>query len=376
MNKGKLTTRQDVEDFVRGCTLLGTGGGGSPEKGHKFLTGTLERAGQITWVDPSEVPDEAWTVCPFYMGSIAPKDSNLSERLQEMGMQVRVQKELVQALRELTAYSGISPQFVIAAEMGGINTPAPVDAAYELGLTVVDGDFSGRAIPEITQSLAAVQGLSVYPIVFCDYAGSVTIVKKAPSYKMVERIGKLVSAASFGLVGSAGFMMKGRDLKQTLQPGTLTGALEIGLTIRRSREIGDDPVAVTARFLAGWVLFKGRVMEKHWEDRDGYMFGHYQVEGLDEFSGHIFKVWFKNENHMTWLDGRPYVMSPDIIASVKLTDGEPITNTDISVGEILAIIGAPIHPVYRTEKGLAVMGPKHFGFSYDYVPIEELFQTK
>ena len=37
MSKVKLQTHQDLEDFVRGCTLLGVGGGGNPAEGLKAL---------------------------------------------------------------------------------------------------------------------------------------------------------------------------------------------------------------------------------------------------------------------------------------------------------------------------------------------------
>ncbi|MBA7465375.1 hypothetical protein ES707_00537 [subsurface metagenome] len=370
-----LETTQDVEDFVRGCALLGTGGGGDPKKGYSFLSKTLEQKGKISWIGPDKIQDDEWTVSLFYMGSIAPKDLNLANRLKEHGLQVRVENELVKAMRELESHSGISPQYVVPGEIGGVNTPAPIAAAYELGLKVVDGDFGGgRAIPEMTQSLVSVLGHETCPLVFCDYAGSVTIVKEAPSCKMAERIGKFLSAASFGLVGSAGIMLKGKDAKQTVKPGTLTRALEVGRVIRKARETGEDPVAATAQGLNGWILFKGEVTNKEWEDRDGYMYGHYQVMGLDEFSGHQFKVWFKNENHMTWLDDTPYVMSPDIIAAVHLSDAEPITNTDIAKGDRIAVIGTSICPEYRSEKGLAVLGPRHFGFDLEYTPIENLIK--
>lgn len=371
-----LKSVQDVGDFVRGCTLLGTGGGGDPKKGYGFLTKTLEEKGEISWVAPDKIPDAEWAVSLFYMGSIAPEAPNLADRLKEFGMQVRVQKELVKAMRELESYSGISPHYLVPGEMGGINTPAPMDAAYDLGLKVVDGDLGGgRAIPEMTQSLLAVAGHQVCPVVFCDYAGSVTIVKEAPSCKMAERIGKFVSAASFGLVGSAGCLIRGKDLKQILKPGTLTRALQIGGVIRKARETGEDPVTVTARYLKGWTLFKGEVTNKHWEDRDGYMYGDYQLKGLDEFSNHQFKVWFKNENHMTWLDGVTYVMSPDIIMSTDLSDGEPITNTNIVKGQRIAIIGASIGPEYRSANGLSVLGPRHFGFDLEYTPIEKVVKS-
>jgi DUF917 family protein len=38
----------------------------------------------------------------------------------------------------------------------------------------------------------------------------------------------------------------------------------------------------------------------------------------------------------------------------------------------LAVIGTPISdPAYRTEAGLAILAPRHFGFDIPYVPIEE-----
>ncbi|MEW6546547.1 MAG: DUF917 domain-containing protein [Bacillota bacterium] len=372
MSHAAIRTRQDAEDLVRGCTLLGTGGGGGPQRGLELLVGAVSRAGAVSWVDPVVIPDDAWTVCLFYMGSIAPPGEDVPRRLKELNMEVRVEKELCRAFAELAAYAGVRPQYVVAAEMGGLNTAAPIDAAVELGLQVVNGDYGGRAIPEITQSCVAVTGHEVCPLAFCDYAGSVTIVKSAPSYKMVERIGKLVSAASFGLVGSAGFLLRGRDMKQAVIPGTLQLALELGWTMRQARERGQDPAAAAAGFLDGWLLFRGRVAQKEWENREGYMYGWYRLAGSGEFTGRTLKVWFKNENQVTWLDDEPYVTSPDLICSVLEPEGEPITNSEIAVGQELAIVGARSHPRYRSPEGLAVLAPQHFGFELPYVPIEEV----
>jgi DUF917 family protein len=40
-----ITTTQEVEDLVRGVTFFGTGGGGDPVKGSKFLKETLIEPG-------------------------------------------------------------------------------------------------------------------------------------------------------------------------------------------------------------------------------------------------------------------------------------------------------------------------------------------
>ena len=58
----------------------------------------------------------------------------------------------------------------------------------------------------------------------------------------------------------------------------------------------------TATALGGWVLFRGRIAKKEWESRDGYMYGTTTVEGEGDDEGRVLRVWFKNENHVTWLD--------------------------------------------------------------------------
>jgi len=35
-----------------------------------------------------------------------------------------------------------------------------------------------------------------------------------------------------------------------------------------------------------------------------------------DFEGHKFAIWYKNENHIVWIDDKPFVTSPDIIALV------------------------------------------------------------
>ena len=68
-----LKNRQDVEDFVRGCTFYGTGGGGDYAQGVDALMKQLEKGREIGWIDVQEVED-GYSCCPFLMGSIAPED--------------------------------------------------------------------------------------------------------------------------------------------------------------------------------------------------------------------------------------------------------------------------------------------------------------
>ncbi|KUK02421.1 MAG: Uncharacterized protein XD58_1406, partial [Thermotoga sp. 50_1627] len=252
----------------------------------------------------------------------------------------------------------------------GANTPAAVTAASELGLTVVDGDFTGRAIPEIVQITPHLHGKDACPIASFDQWGNVCYIDKAISPAMAERIGKYLSAAAFGIAGQAGYLMPTSEMRTILVRNTLTECLEVGRLIRTERQKGGSPVEKLVSKLNGKLLFVGTVTGKHWEDRDGYYWGYHEVTGASNFRGHSFKIWFKNENHVSWFDNKPYVTSPDMLIVVTYPDCEPLYNPDIEKGMTVAVIGVPARKEFLCEKGLQVLGPRHFGFEFDYTPFE------
>ena len=187
-----------------------------------------------------------------------------------------------------------------------------------------------------------------------------------------ERLGKMISTIATGLCGETFFTMKAKEMKEFLVPGTLTESLEIGRTIRAAREEGKDPVEAVVDFLSGWVLFKGRVEKKEWEDRDGYMFGTTHIKGTGEFQDQEFRIWFKNENHISWINDKPFVSSPDLIEVVELETAEPITNPGIREGQNVAVVGMRARKQYTNKRAIELLGPAHYGFNIEHTPIENI----
>jgi len=169
-------------------------------------------------------------------------------------------------------------------------------------------------------------GKHSWPFASVDKWGNVAIVKYAVNPHMVERIGKMLAVAAYGSTTIAGTPLPAVEMKEILVRGTLT-------TMRRALEDGRDPLDAAIEATGGWRLFEGVVTGKDWEDREGYMFGTTHIRGTGDYEGQTLDVWFKNENHITWLNGEPW----------------------------------------RTEFGLnEAAGPRYYGFDIDYVPIEEL----
>jgi len=67
--------------------------------------------------------------------------------------------------------------------------------------------------------------------------------------------------------------------------------------------------------------------------------GIHRLKGLREYQGHTFSVWYKNEYHLSWLDDKPFVTSPDSMIIVQRDTGEPAISYDFSVGDTVAVIG-------------------------------------
>jgi uncharacterized protein len=101
------------------------------------------------------------------------------------------------------------------------------------------------------------------------------------------------------------------------------------------------------------------------------MFGTTTIQGQGPDKGKTLKIWLKNENHITYLNEKGFVTSPDLITIIDSRSGEPYTNTMLEEGADVAVLGSPAEEKYRTEKGLSLLGPRYFGFDMDYIPIEK-----
>jgi DUF917 family protein len=379
---GEVKSEVDVQDLIRGLTLLGTGGGGRPEQGLEVLLPHVQAGRTVSWVAPESIPDDAWVCSTFGMGSIAPTETVSADQRRALGYPAEwtVARPMVRAVRELEAYAGRKIDAILPFELGAGNTASPMDAAVELNAAIVDGDCAGRAIPELSQTTAAVAGIPFAPGAIADAWGNVLLVKATASDLLTERIGKLVSIATKlpdmkAQCAHAGFLMRGRDMKRIVVGGGISRALAVGRAIRATLARRADPVAAAAAALGGWALFRGRVVKKDWESRDGYMYGTTTVEGAGPDTGHTLRIWFKNENHVTWRDDRPWVLSPDLIMLMDADSGTPYTNTLLPEGSGVGVVGAVADPKLRTPEALALLAPAHYGYDIPYTPIEQLIRS-
>lgn len=60
---------KEIEDIALGAALLGAGGGGDPYVGKLVAMGAVKECGEVTLLDPDEIPDDALVVPIAMMGA-------------------------------------------------------------------------------------------------------------------------------------------------------------------------------------------------------------------------------------------------------------------------------------------------------------------
>lgn len=350
----RILRETELKDIVYGATLLGSGGGGSPENGLQLVKSTLEIAKEVPLVEPKEVPDYS-TVCVVAgMGS--------PEALLKRGWE----NEDVPALKLMEQVIGKKVDYIIAVETGGFNSISPLHAAAASGVPAIDGDGVGRAIPQLEMTMFCVHNLPLAPVTLADpYGNSAVLYPINPA--MAEKMARGITVA-FGMkAGLACHPMAGWQMKKAVIAGTYTLAEKIGRAMREARDEGRDPVKAVVEATGGYEIARGTVKKKEVETRGGFDYGKVYVADV--------RVDYKNENMIAWKAEKPIAISPDLICWMT-TDGRPLTNADIKEGMEVAVIGIKASERWRTPEGLAVFRPvlAELGYTGEYTPIEKLLK--
>jgi DUF917 family protein len=96
-----------------------------------------------------------------------------------------------------------------------------------------------------------------------------------------------------------------------------------------------------------------------------------RLDGLDDDRGSALEIAFQNEWIVAWRDGRPLVMSPDLICVLDTQSGEAFGTETIGYGRRVSVAALPAPPVFLTAKGLDHVGPRAFGYDLDFRSVFE-----
>jgi len=357
--------RSDLEDLIRGCSVLGTGGGGSPTAGMAALHRVLDRGKKIRMVSLDDVPNGATVATPYMVGSVSPDEqtsSGESDGWETLGLK---------ALDGLEEHLGQQCFAVLPTEIGGYNTAVALCIAAERKVPVVDADPAGRSVPGVEHTSFAIYDVPITPMSLATRMGDVLIVRAVADDFRAEAIARALAVVSGNVIAVADHPVDGQTLKRSVIPGTLSQALAIGRAIRLALTGGRDPVDKVLRAGEGYLLFSGVVSESNWHLEGGFTFGEIVIQGKGRFAGHSYQIQYKNEHYASWLDEAIDVTVPDLICLLCSRTGEAITNPNCRKGADVAVVGFSAPDVWRSPKGLRLLGPRAFGLDVEYRPVSE-----
>jgi hypothetical protein len=415
----RILTKEDIQDYTIGSTILSTGGGGvapSLERVGKMVDNVHDAGKKIKIIELGEVPDDA--IIFSHVGTGGGVRSEMKEkwffwsrarrqRDPKYSMdRAKVMREIIKhADREwcpLNTWSKLPGQdnsIGTGTEKGEkrLAELAGGDPLTELHFEVspgfarlvckhamvdrpyIDATAAGsRAAPEIGQNCFNLGNVKPTPAVFGTTLGDLIVVEDILCFQRLEEILEGISTYS-GASTRGIHQVSVQDMKKYAFPGVESLVMKVGKQVREAKKKGKSTVDATLNSLGdrGFKLFEGQIMNYWQDDKYGFIWGMAKILGTGDYEGHDLKIWYKNENHVTWLDGKPWVTSPDCINVVDPETGWGLANfwpAEWETGRPVAVLGVEIEQEWETPMGLKIFGPQHFRWDIGHVPIRELVE--
>ena len=389
----KELNKQDIWALILGAAAIATGGGGSAPSYEQFsatIDPILNEGHTPKLIDPKELKNDDLIFMDVGCGGgiereyqekymrYLPQDAwqkqyELVYPINSWSEYVNMRKSEghLKALEELV---GGEPMAYLGFEVGPLDAGQLLDAAKR-GLPLLDADCAGyRSVPELSLTKLNVIDAPITPYTIGTSWGALIIGKKVLSHQRWEDICRAVATRSGGGCSPA-ISMTGKTVKDGTAHNTFTLAIDVGKAIIDAREKGKDPIEAVVDSSGGYKIFEGKIGGFTSERKGSFNWGNVWIEGDEDYAGKTMRIWYKNENQVSWIDEEVFVTCPDPFTVVDKETGLGLSNFRTewwTQGREVAVTAMKAHEFWRTEKGLKIYCPKHFGFDIEHVHIEKI----
>jgi len=357
----RLLGPDSLRALSRGCAILGAGGGGDAYVTLLQALQATEDFGPVPLVDLDELPDDALIMPCAGIGAttvVLEKFENGDE-----GARLR---------DHLQFMTGRPVAALMSTEIGGGNGLLPITWAAAIGLPVVDADGMGRAFPEVPQVTMHLAGIPVSPAVMTDERGNLVVFRTISGHWM-ERLERAAAVEFGGAASSTEFSLTAAQARGATVRNSVSLAIRIGEALAGAR---GSPVAALIAELGAFKLVTGKILDVERHTTSGFVHGRVVIEGLQEDAGRLIRLELQNENLVALERGRVLASVPDLITVLDSETADAIATESIRYGQRVTVIAFACDPVWRTERGIAVAGPRAFDYDFDYLPVEELARAR
>jgi len=370
----KIFTREEIEAFLVGLIIYGTGGGGALLRGRYLMNNDLERGRTLQMVDLEDVEDDAFICSGGNMGSVkAAEGVNYKQQVQDWEENF----PMLKAIEMMQEIKGRKVDYLIPFELGAGNTPIILSAAARLGIPMINGDLVGRAAPETHMTSLIGHGISLYPMCLVDDSDNHIVIMESKDPTYADEIGRILIQKGGRFGGNSHYPISGREAKRYCIGGSVSNALELGKLVIAANEKGIDGVEVVKEYTGAKEVFRGVITDFYGEDKGGFYLANYMVEGTDAYRGKTATMVVKNELMLLKINNRLRLMFPDFGFMLYPKTGHGVLSAELRPGLEIVLLGKPCHPLVREcmydEVGKKAFGGSRYGYpDLEYIPIEEL----
>lgn len=278
-----------------------------------------------------------------------------------LGEQLPAGDEPERAVRALERRLGERAGAVVGLNLAAENALIPLIAAAALGVPLVDGDGTGRVFPLVEQTTYTLGGISPAPLALAGGSGELVLLETAAG--RVEELLRPVVLSVGGWAVAACYPMTAGELARVLVPETVS-------LLMRAGEPG-VPRSAAAPYGVR-TLCRARIMSVEGSTGHGADPGSPALPSLpslpssivlreSEALGRLVRLEAHNEIVLALADGAVVATVPDQICMISTGDGMVVDVDKAEPGLEVDIMVVSAAPVWHTERGLALGGPRAFG---------------
>lgn len=352
----RLIDKEELISLSIGCTILAGGGGGDPRVGLMMGLNAISKNGPVKVIELGDLNDDDLIIPGGMIGA----PTVMIEKIPNGSEPIIIRQMLEKYLNKKA--SAMMP-----IEMGGLNGVLPVAWASINDLPIVDGDLMGRAFPELQMCTPHLYGIPAWPGVVVDERSQAILFEPLDNV-WFEKLARNAVSTLGGCACAGLYPLTAKAASVPVIRGTISAAYRIGAAIRAP---SIDPLLALNNEIELYRLITGKVIDVERNTAGGFVRGSAIVEGIENDHGRLVRIEFQNENLVVLEDGEPLATVPDIITLLDRHTAMGIVTEHIRYGQrvVVGVFKSPTQ--WRSDAGLAVVGPRAFGYEIDYVPVEE-----
>lgn len=319
-----------AEAAVLGGAFYGGGGGGDYREGLRYARLAIE-LGEVYIVDVGSISPERYVATASIIGAPAAREKYL------------LPSHMIRAAQLLMDNIDVPLDGLITGENGGLSSVNGWIQSAILGIPIIDAPGNGRAHPTGVMGSLGLHKIPNYISIQAAVGGD----KKAGRYVefvirgSLEKVDKIIREASVqagGMIAVARNPITVGYLKDHAAVGALSKAIEVGKIFQKYPGESLKIALEVTKLINGKIIDEGVIEYVSLETKGGYDIGKLILNGKHD----KYEITFWNE-YMTVEDSnsRRIASFPDLIVTLSVESGLPITSAEIKKNDKVILIICP-----------------------------------